>query len=269
VGTTGAAGPRGVNWAGPWDAGSGYVAQDAVVFGKDSFIATAANTGEAPALDGGSWQILAPGGAVGPQGALGPQGPKGDKGDQGTTGDKGEVGATGPKGDTGATGPQGPIGNTGVAGPQGNVGPAGPQGPSSGASLLDSGGQNLGRIVAMTDDSVTVLTSSLYLVTYLWDGSFEHQQVIFGGTSCAGAAGLNGKSTASRSISTKRVVYSALKAQLYVPGAAASATFSAGSYDNEGVCRSSAIPNFAWALNVTTRSTVGIPTTVAGPLSVQ
>jgi hypothetical protein len=282
-----------VNWTGPWDAGSGYAALDAVQFGGDSFIAIAANTGEAPQPDGGSWQFLAAGGAVGPQGLVGPAGPKGDtgptgdlgpagsagpKGDTGATGDpgpvgppgpKGDTGSAGPKGDTGSAGPKGDTGSTGPQGPPGDAGATGPQGPPGGTSLVDATAQNLGRIVSLSDDNVTVLTAPGYLVTYRWDGSFERHQVVFTASSCGSNPLLNGKTTAPRSISTKRVVYSAVKAQLYVPGAAASAAFSGVSYDSDGVCRASSINNFGWALVTALRSTVGIPATVTGPLTVQ
>jgi hypothetical protein len=114
-----------------------------------------------------------------------------------------------------------------------------------------------------------VLSPSGYLVTYRWDGTLENHQVIFLGAACAGAAALNGKSLSARSINAKRVVYSGLKAQVYLPGATTSAAFGAGSYDSEGACRASNIPNLAWALNPTSRATVGIPATVSGPLTVQ
>lgn len=62
---------------------------------------------------GESYEIKAPIGKTGPQGAqgikgdTGQKGDKGEKGEKGDRGEKGDTGATGAKGETGATGPQG------------------------------------------------------------------------------------------------------------------------------------------------------------------
>ncbi len=121
-GPQGPAGPAGLNWRDTWNASASYAPNDAVSWGNSSWVATQANSGQAPGLGSSYWSLLAEQGAQGPAGATGPQGPAGAQGPQGP------AGPTGPIGLTGATGPQGPQGQTGATGAQGLQGPAGPAG---------------------------------------------------------------------------------------------------------------------------------------------
>lgn len=64
TGATGAQGPAGapgLNWRGNWSPATAYAANDAVQFGGSSWIATAANTGNAPHAGGAQWNLLAEG----------------------------------------------------------------------------------------------------------------------------------------------------------------------------------------------------------------
>lgn len=88
---------------------------------------------------GESYEIKAPIGKTGPQGA---QGIKGDTGQKGDKGEKGEKGDRGEKGDTGATGAKGDKGDTGATGPQGETGPQGPQGETGPAGVDGAPGKD-------------------------------------------------------------------------------------------------------------------------------
>lgn len=60
-GAPGAPGAPGLNWRGNWSPATAYAANDAVLFGGSSWIATAANTGNAPRAGGAQWNLLAEG----------------------------------------------------------------------------------------------------------------------------------------------------------------------------------------------------------------
>src|SRR6185437_1474717 len=61
TGATGATGAPGLNWRGNWSPATAYAANDAVLFGGSSWIATAANTGNAPRAGGAQWNLLSEG----------------------------------------------------------------------------------------------------------------------------------------------------------------------------------------------------------------
>jgi collagen type VII alpha len=127
AGTAGATGPQGppVAFAGGWLSGSSYKVGDAVNYGGNSFIATAANAGRQPDVSPTYWGLLAQVGAAGPVGPAGPTGLQGPTGYPGPQGAVGATGAGGPAGPTGLPGATGPAGPTGAAGPIGAAGPAG------------------------------------------------------------------------------------------------------------------------------------------------
>ena len=82
-GMQGVQGEKGLRWQGPWDLGTAYLKDDAVIAPNGSaYVAAANNIGEEP--PGASWDILVSKGdtgwtgAQGPQGDVGPQGPEGD-----------------------------------------------------------------------------------------------------------------------------------------------------------------------------------------------
>jgi hypothetical protein len=79
-GNPGSAGPVGIIWAGPWGAGTPYVAQDAVSFNGSSYLAQASNTGVQPDTHPSTWALLALAGSQGIQGIQGIQGPPGSGG---------------------------------------------------------------------------------------------------------------------------------------------------------------------------------------------
>ncbi len=137
TGATGATGPQGdaglpgLNWRSAWSSITAYAVHDGVSYNGSSWIAIAANAGQAPAQPSSYWSLLAQQGA------------------------QGSAGATGPAGQTGATGPTGPQGPAGATGPQGPPGPAGTISANSVTSAdlgLDTG--SLGKMTGgMWEDS--------------------------------------------------------------------------------------------------------------------
>ncbi len=101
-GDPGPAGPVGITNRGEWNSTTSYIANDAVSYSGQYWLATGDTNGTVPSTDNPLWQLLA---ASGSAGAPGPQGPPG------------------------AIGPQGPAGPQGAQGPQGDIGPQGPAGP--------------------------------------------------------------------------------------------------------------------------------------------
>jgi hypothetical protein len=67
----GPAGPAGVNFRGPWSSGTNYAPADAVTFAGATYLATSANVGVEPDLNGSVWTVLAAAGSAGPTGAPG------------------------------------------------------------------------------------------------------------------------------------------------------------------------------------------------------
>jgi hypothetical protein len=120
-----------MGWKGTWVSATTYVAQDAVYYNGETFVARIDVPVGTATTNTTYWQQVAQkgtNGTNGSDGATGPQGPQGDQGIQGDQGTQGIQGATGPTGPTGAAGPTGPDGDDGATGPQGIAGPTGPTG---------------------------------------------------------------------------------------------------------------------------------------------
>jgi hypothetical protein len=71
MGPQGPAGAVGVSYKGVWSAGTGYIANDAVVFGGTTYLALATSLGSQPDLNPALWGILAQAGGAGPTGPPG------------------------------------------------------------------------------------------------------------------------------------------------------------------------------------------------------
>lgn len=100
VGIQGPQGPAGggMSWQGAWDSATSYAIDDAVGYQGSTYIATTANTNDAP--PGTSWDLFV---AKGDTGATGPAGADGADGAPGPQGPAGADGAPGPSGTTAAT----------------------------------------------------------------------------------------------------------------------------------------------------------------------
>ncbi|KQY62449.1 MULTISPECIES: collagen-like protein [unclassified Nocardioides] len=211
-------------------------------------------------------------GADGADGATGPAGPAGEDGASGTDG------ATGPQGPAGPAGPVGPAGPAGEDGADGATGPAGPAGPAGGGTVLkDGNGVTVGKVQSIARNSVTVLTSSGYMLTVGWDGSIAPAQAYYTGAGCTGTAYLNSGSSTPSWLYAKTLVYLGSANTLAVPavldgsGAAANTGFTAATIDNPA-CGASAGARNGWELKATTAANTGLPAGVvnqiATPLSV-
>ena len=156
VGPKGATG-SGLVWMGTWDNMTIYYPTDLALYNNNVYIClqpSSISNGDGvppyptPDTQTSIWEIFAPGGSQGNQGATGPQGFQGSPGatgPQGGTGSNGATGSQGPQGfqgNQGATGPQGPQGNQGATGPQGNQGSTGPQGPQGNQGEIGPQGPN-------------------------------------------------------------------------------------------------------------------------------
>ena len=76
-GATGAQGPQGpagatgVNWRGAWTSAAGYVANDAVSYGGNTYLALTSSFGSVPDVSPAQWAVLAQAGSAGPTGPAG------------------------------------------------------------------------------------------------------------------------------------------------------------------------------------------------------
>ncbi len=194
--------------------GRGYwlFAEDGGVFafGDAAFYGSQGATGtSSPVVAGSSVQqegtsgspgATGPAGPAGPQGLMGLLGLTGPAGVPGATGGTGATGATGPPGPSGATGGTGPAGATGVAGATGAtgspgvIGPQGPAGqpdygyiynlgaqtvPVEGVVLFDSNGPLSGFTHTTGSASITVGSTSTYLVNFSVSGTQLSQFSLF------------------------------------------------------------------------------------------
>ena len=94
-----------MGWKGTWDNLTAFVAQDAVYFNGETYVAKRDVPVGTETTNTTYWQKIAEKGINGSDGA---------KGDTGLTGATGPTGAQGPQGIEGPIGAQGPIGNTGA-----------------------------------------------------------------------------------------------------------------------------------------------------------
>ena len=158
-----------MGWKGTWDNLTTFVAQDAVYFDGETYVAKRDVPAGTETTNTTYWQKIAEkgiNGIDGATGATGLTGATGPTGDQGPQGIEGPIGAQGPVGNTGPQGVQGPQGDTGLApahefigttlrfanpngtwgaytnlqGPQGNDGPQGTVGPQGPAGIVGATG---------------------------------------------------------------------------------------------------------------------------------
>lgn len=212
-----------------------------------------------------------PAGATGSVGLTGPQGPAGPAGSAGATGATGPAGPAGPTGATGATGPAGPAGATGATGA---TGPTGAQGPSgTGPVAVDANNVALGRVLSANGYGLTILTSTGYVLDLPWNGTFFTGQIWYSGAGCTGTAYLNSGTTDAIVQNGKTLVFSAAMNTLMRPAVVSSGVttstsgFAVQSIDNP-TCGASAGTGYGWQLTAISNSAAGLPTTIAGPITI-
>jgi hypothetical protein len=215
-------------------------------------------------------------GPQGPQGDMGPQGPKGDTGSQGPQGD------TGPQGLQGDTGPQGPQGAQGPQGPQGDTGPQGPQGdtgtPGTVMLVKDANNVSLGRLVGITGNGPTVLTSTGFQVTVPWSGTYSSltsAQMFFGSATCTGDPHwINSSNTVPKVMWARQASWAGSLNGYVVPetadasgvSTAASVTGATAIYNAVGGCSAATATTWGWKTKTVTLAELGLPATLAVPL---
>jgi hypothetical protein len=217
-------------------------------------------------------------GATGDTGATGPIGPTGATGPTGLTGAAGANGATGATGAAGANGANGATGATGATGAAGATGATGATGAAgAGLAVYDSSGtpQYIGKMVSGNQYGFTVLTSTDYLVYFPWDNSLYADQIYWTGAGCTGTGYLNDGGTPGQNIRGKSAYYSAARSSYMVP-----TTIQAGGYSTSvGSITSASIENpncyaspgtiSGWLLQTTTKTALGIPSSITLPFVLQ
>lgn len=243
-------------------------------------------------------------GALGPTGATGATGPTGATGATGLIGSTGATGVAGPTGvmgATGATGPAGaastvpgPTGATGVTGSQGVQGPIGPTGAVStvpgptgpagatgpagtgGKRLVDNNNVILGTVITATSRVVTIATSTGHLTTLNWAGTFPNAQIYYQNVACSGAAYFN--LGGAGFVYSKFLVRSGSLNTLMVPTGPALPDGTVAAIDGNTVttagldnptCAPGNATTFVVPLSSTTPAAVGLPATIAAPLTLQ
>ncbi len=241
---------------------------------------------------------------TGATGTTGATGPTGSMGATGATGPTGATGADsvvpGPQGLQGIQGPTGPTGADsvvpgpqGVQGIQGSAGPTGPTGAtgatgaagSSGGGVFvqDNNGVNLGTVIDVSVSSqsyVAFLTSTKHYVKLRFNGTIQNESSIyFTSADCTGTPYGGSGGTSGNQRFAKTVVYRTT-GQLYtlanpdanglatpLPQATLGITVASIEDSISGVCNSSASTQYMFPLTLVTPAAVGLPASVAAPLS--
>ena len=147
-----------------------------------------------------------------------------------------------------------------------------------GITLVDGNNVTLGRVLTSNREGATVLTSTGHQVFISYDGIFYPAQLYYTGTNGTGIAYLNdgggGTITEVEKINGKWVVYSGSFASFMEPdtvvdGTEANTTFTAQSIDNPTNSNFTAATRSGWKLKTTTRAAIGIPATIALPITLQ
>ena len=144
-------------------------------------------------------------------------------------------------------------------------------------TVVDGNGVTLGIATYIDSYAVTIKNSSGYFYSIGWNGAFFDSQVYFNGASCAGTtAWLNeggGNGPGGTKVSGKFLTWVANGDQLYkyanldANGLATSVGFTGTSLWNYGSCQGGST-NTGWVLTPVTRASVGIPATIAAPITV-
>ena len=230
-----------------------------------------------------------PAGETGAPGPVGPQGPVGLAGLDGATGPIGPIGPQGPAGLDGLDGATAPMGPPGPAGATGPAGPQGPAGSGGAAELRDANNVVLGKVlsVGMNLDGVgyspvhyafvTIKTSTGHIVSVGLDGLIVTGQMYWFQGSCGAGTPLlgSGISTASRKAfcklvlrSTNGKLYSTESASCDAYGMVASVkTGPWTNLESTGNCNTTTSNQYGWPMVEVTNTGIGLPATIALPLS--
>ncbi|NVB82905.1 MAG: collagen-like protein [Kofleriaceae bacterium] len=288
IGPTGAVGPRGLQGdmgpVGP----IGLTGATGAIGPQGPQGDTGATGAVGPIGPAGPVGLTGATGATGPQGPAGPIGPAGAMGPAGPVGATGATGPQGLVGQTGATGPAGPIGPIGATGAQGPQGPQGPAGTGGGVVLKDANNVTLGTVISIGQPVggsgytpahtayVVLKTSTGHIVPLGFDGLVVFGQMYWNGGGCDAGQGImnSGSSTAVRKNFCKLVMRST-NGTLWTTGATGcdanglvdSVQIGPTHIESTGVCNTTTSNNYGWRVTAVTNTDVGLPATIALPLS--
>ena len=156
---------------------------------------------------------------------------------------------------------------------------------TGGPALYDNNGVRLGTIVALPSYTAssgafaTIITSNGYIATVLFapngSNAFPGNQIYWTGANCSGTPYFNNGGTPNTVRLAKLLIYSASTGNLYslsnpdANGVSTSVPISSATIENNGVCTTSAGGSNGYALTLISRSTIGLPATIAYPLIIK
>jgi len=160
-----------------------------------------------------------------------------------------------------------------------------PSGGGSSASeglgrLVDASSQLIGYVQSIGTNNFVIKTSNGYILTINIDGTFAGIQAYYGDSACSGTIKyINSGNTTLQNRSGKYLYYEGTTGKFFkieninANGYAVNTAMVGIGYlyQVSGTCGSSASTNFGWKVETTetTRATIGLPTTITLPLTVQ
>lgn len=180
----------------------------------------------------------------------------------------------------GIDGQDGQDGEQGPTGPQGPAGEDGQDASGGGATLVDANGVTLGLVIGSTDADISVLTSAGYRVTMSWAGDFVNAATLeFSSTGCTGSTYLSYYNAETRKVWGRSVFYNpfndtlllASSSSIGADGIIVPTNATVASYlEAAGTCSELTPESSPTApLVSTTAATVGLPSSIVGPLVVE
>lgn len=139
-------------------------------------------------------------------------------------------------------------------------------------TAVDGNGITLGTVLSAARSTVTIRTSTGYVLTVGWDGVVPSGQIYYTGAGCTGTAYLNSGGSAGIITTGNFLTYSGSFNTLMRPASVSGgiATSVSGvavqSIDNP-TCGSSTTGS-GWQLTAITNTAAGLPATIASPITI-
>ncbi len=143
-----------------------------------------------------------------------------------------------------------------------------------GSQLVDANSVVLGSVLNANLETVSIRTPNNYLVTINWDGSFNPEDTTYSATGCTGTAHIY-IDDKQKTIHPSAAFWSANESGFLVPNnpgadaAVESQDLPYESYMLGGVCTTDSGTVWMWPASVLSATTIGLPATIAAPLSLQ
>ncbi|QDG53896.1 hypothetical protein FIV42_25080 [Persicimonas caeni] len=147
---------------------------------------------------------------------------------------------------------------------------------SGGSQLVDGNGTVIGTVLGASLEQVAVRTGNGYLVSLKWDGTPTITYTLYSNTGCSGTPYIY-LDDVEQSIHAKTAVWSVQSNAYLLPNnpqnkAAISSQQNAyASYwdISTGACSDSGSTIWSWPASTVSKSTLGLPSTIVAPLTVQ